>query len=317
MPSKVPNVLLNNGVYMPILGLGTWNSPPGEVAQAVADAIDVGYRSIDCAHVYENEHEVGQGLTAKIKEGVVKREDMFITSKLWNIFHRPDLVRGALETSLKNLNTTYLDLYLIHWPFAFKEGDSLLPQDEKGDFLLSYVDFVDTWKEMEKAVDDGLTRSIGISNFNKNQMERLLSNCRIPPAVNQFECHPYLTQKKLSEYCKSKGVTVTAYSPLGSPKRPWVTNDDPVLLEDPKIVALTTKYKKNAAQILIRYQIQRGHVVIPKSVTKSRIISNFDVFDFNISDDDISLIDSFDCNGRICPMLTSKAHPDWPFNDEY
>lgn len=160
---------------------------------------------------------------------------MFITSKLWNTFHRPHLVRGALETTLKNLNTPYLDLYLIHWPFAFKEGGPLFPKDDKENILFSYVDFVDTWKEMEKAVDDGLTKSIGISNFNKNQMEKLLSDCRITPAVNQFECHPYLIQKKLSEYCKSKGIVVTAYSPLGSPNRPWVTKDDPVLLEDPKV----------------------------------------------------------------------------------
>ncbi|KAJ6645319.1 Aldo-keto reductase family 1 member B10 [Pseudolycoriella hygida] len=317
MAPKVPNVLLNNGENMPIIGLGTWNSPPGEVTQAVCDAIDAGYRSIDCAHVYENEHEIGDALSAKIKEGVVTRKEMFITSKLWNTFHRPDLVRGALETTLKNLQISYLDLYLIHWPFALKEGGDLLPQDEQGNPLYSYADFVDTWKEMEKAVDDGLTKSIGISNFNKQQTQKILSHCRIPPAVQQIECHPYLTQRKLSEFCKSKGITVTAYSPLGSPKRPWVTADDVVLLEDPKIIALTTKYKKNAAQILIRYQIQRGHVVIPKSVTKSRIISNFDVFDFSLTDDDVAVLDSFDCNGRICPLTTYKSHPDWPFNDEY
>lgn len=247
---------------------------------------------------------------------------MFITSKLWNTFHRPDLVRGALETTLKNLNTPYVDLYLIHWPHAFKEEGPLFPQDENEKMLFSNVDFVDTWKEMEKAVDDGLVKSIGISNFNKRQMEKLLANCRIPPAVNQFESHPYLTQKKLSDFCKSKGIVVTAYSPLGSPSRPWVKNDDPVLLEDEKvkgftrvvvllfililnqqqIVSIAKKYNKTSAQILIRYQIQRGHVVIPKSVTKDRIISNFQVFDFELTGDDMALIDSFDCNGRICPM---------------
>ncbi|KAJ6647029.1 Aldo-keto reductase family 1 member B10 [Pseudolycoriella hygida] len=293
------------------------NSPPGQVTQAVKDAIDAGYRSIDGAHVYENEHEVGEGLNAKIEEGVVTREEMFITSKLWNTFHRPDLVRGALETTLKNLNTPYLDLYLIHWPHAFKEEGPLFPKDDNGDIVFSHVNYVDTWKEMEKAVDDGLVKSIGISNFNKRQIEEILSDCRIKPAVNQIESHPYLNQKRLSGYCKSNGIVVTAYSPLGSPNRPWVTNNDPVLLEDPKIVSIANKYNKTAAQILIRYQAQRGHVVIPKSVTKDRIISNFQVFDFNLSDDDMSLIDSFDCNGRICPMSSSTAHPDYPFNDEY
>lgn len=244
---------------------------------------------------------------------------------MWNTFHRPDLVRRALETTLKNLKTPYLDLYLIHWPQAFKEGDSLFPKDEKDNVLFSNVDFLDTWKEMEKAVDDGLVKSIGISNFNKRQIEKLLSSCGISPTVHQFESHPYLTQNKLSDYCISKGIVVTAYSPLGSPNRPWVTNNDHVLLDDPKvtkfycgnllqkkikfrfqkqqqIVSIASKYNKTAAQVLIRYQIQRGHAVIPKSVTKARIISNFQVFDFELTADDMPLIDSFDCNGRICPM---------------
>jgi len=268
-------------------------------------------------------------LNSKFKEGVVKREDMFITSKLWSNFHRPDLVRGALETSLNRLNTPYLDLYLMHWPFALKEGGELFPKDDKENVLYSDVDFVDTWKEMEKAVDDGLVKSIGVSNFNKSQIEKLLSNCRILPVVNQIECHPHLTQKKLSVYCKSKGIAVTAYSPLskgfaitsykpvGSVSRSWDVKEDVVLLADPKILALANKYNKSAAQILIRYQIQRGHSVVPKSVTKSRITSNLDVFDFSLTDDEMILIDSFDCNGRVVVMANCKTHPDWPFNDEY
>lgn len=242
----------------------SFQSPPGQVTQAVKDAIDVGYRHIDCALVYGNEHEVGAGVNAKISEGVVKRwvkhtaasvlsiwwliitkiiklspynfsEDLFLTSKLWNTFHRPDLVIPSLHTSLKNLGTPYLDLYLIHWPFAYKEDGELFPTDESGKIQFSSVDFLDTWKELEKAVDAGLTKSIGISNFNKAQTQRVLDSCRIKPAVNQIECHPYLTQQKLSEYLKSVGIVVTAYSPLGSPDRPWVTKDDPVLLDDPKV----------------------------------------------------------------------------------
>ena len=320
MASQVPNIQLNNGRTIPQLGLGTWGSPVGQVAQAVKDAIDIGYRHIDCAHVYGNEHEVGEGITAKIAEGVVKREDLFITSKLWNTFHRPDLVRGALETTLKNLNTSYVDLYLIHWPFAYKEEGDLFPKDENDKLQFSSVDYLDTWKALEECVDAGLAKSIGLSNFNSVQTQRVLDNCRIKPVVNQFECHPYLTQQKLSAYLKSVGIVVTAYSPLGSPNRPWVTKDDPVLLEDPKIVGLAQKYNKTPAQILIRYQIQRGHTVIPKSVTKERIASNFQVFDFELNPEDVALINSFECNGRICPMtgdLDSTAHPDYPFHIEY
>uniref|UniRef100_A0A0K8TNU1 Putative aldo/keto reductase family n=1 Tax=Tabanus bromius TaxID=304241 RepID=A0A0K8TNU1_TABBR len=315
---SVPSVVLNNGHKMPILGLGTWGSPKGEVAQAVKDAIDIGYRHIDCAHVYENEHEVGEGLNAKIQEGVIKREDVFITSKLWNTFHDPRLVRGACETTLKNLNTPYLDMYLIHWPMAYKEGGPLFPKNDKGEILFSDVDYLDTWKEMEKLVDDGLCKSIGLSNFNKRQIERVLGACRIQPGTNQVECHPYLNQKRLIDFCKSKNISVTAYSPLGSPNRPWAQPGDPVLLEDPKITSIASKYKKSPAQILIRYQIQRGIIVIPKSVNKKRIAENFNVFDFELNADDIALIDTIDCNGRFVPLAGAHGHPHHPFEkDEF
>lgn len=163
---------------------------------------------------------------------------MYIVSKLWNTFHRPDLVRGTLLQSLKNLNTPYLDLYLIHWPLAHKEDQGLFPVDDKGNILYSFVDFVDTWKEMEKLVDDGYVKSIGISNFSKNQTERLLANARIKPVTNQVECQLYLTQTKLSEYLRSKDITLTAYAPIGSPARPWLDLKEPVLLEEPTVNAL-------------------------------------------------------------------------------
>lgn len=302
----VPSVVLNNGERIPILGLGTWKSAPGEVKRAVEDAIDAGYRHIDCAHYYLNEDEVGAAVNAKIAAGVVRRSDLFVTGKLWATDQRPNRVRPALLTTLNDLNTAYLDLFLMHVPFAFEydPDGSFAPKDPETGALrfANDVDFVDTWRELERAVDDGLVRSIGISNFNRAQTERLLANCRIRPATNQIELHPYLTQIRLVEYLRKEGIVVTGYSPLGSPDRPWAKPDDPALLEHPIIQALAEKYHKSTAQILIRYQIERGIVVIPKSVTKARIVSNFNVFDFNLTAEDVEQINGFERNARFVPM---------------
>ncbi|XP_030762001.1 aldo-keto reductase family 1 member B1-like [Sitophilus oryzae] len=318
MASKVPKIKFNNGQEFPVFGLGTWKSKPGEVTQAVKDALDLGYRHIDCAHVYLNEPEVGEALKTKLGDGTVKREEIYITSKLWNTMHRPDLVEPAIRTTLKNLNLQYLDLYLIHWPFALQEDGDLFPVGKDGKTAFSDVDYLDTWKALEALVAKGLTKSIGVSNFNKKQLERLLANAKIPPVTNQIEVHPYLNQQKLIDYCKSKNIVVTAYSPLGSPDRPWAKPGDPQLLDDPKIQAIAKKYGKTPAQVVIRYGLQRGLIVIPKSVTKSRIQQNFDIWDFQLSADDIAQLNTFDCNGRICPYDDAYDHKDHPFiRDEY
>nr|CAD7259979.1 unnamed protein product [Timema shepardi] len=277
-------------------------SKPGEVTQAVKDAIDAGYRHFDCAFAYGNEKEVGEALKVKLEEGVVKREDLFITSKLWNSFHRPDLVIPVLKKTLENLQLEYLDLYLVHWPMAFKEEGENMPKDAAGNIIFSEVDYVDTWKAMEDAVKQGLTRSIGISNFNSEQITRLLKTATIKPVTNQVECHPYLNQKKLIEFCRSKDIVVTGYSPLGSPDSPFLKPGDPLLLDDPKLKSLAKKYNKSPAQVVLRYSVQRGVVTIPKSVTKHRIQENLDIFDFELSKDDLAYLDSFDCNGRVCTV---------------
>lgn len=217
---------------------------------------------------------------------------------MWNTDHHPDHVRSALLKTLNNLNTPYLDLYLIHFPVALKHSDCLFPLDSDGKLIFEDVDYVDTWFEMERAMDDGLVRSIGISNFNKDQTERLLRNCRIRPAVNQIEIHPYLTQLKLVDYLRDQNIVVVGYSPLGSPDRPQSNSSEPSLLENPQLIQIADKYHKSSAQILIRYQIDRGLVVLPKSVTKARIIANFNVFDFKLGVEDMETINGFNRDHR-------------------
>jgi len=303
---------------MPIFGLGTWKSAPGQVGQAVEDAIDIGYRHIDCAFIYQNEAEVGAALKKKFDSGVLSRDQIFITSKLWNCFHSPEEVEPALRKTLELLGLEYLDLYLIHWPIGFANTGSLFPQDADKNCIFNRVDHRDTWRAMEKCVELGLVRSIGLSNFNSKQVQHVLDGCKIKPAVNQIECHPYLNQKKLIKFCQDNGIAITAYSPLGSPDRPWAKPEDPSLMEDPKLLTIAAKHNKSCAQLLIRYQVQRGVIVIPKSVTKSRIEENFKVFDFELSDEDIQVIDAMDCNGRFCAGVSwMDASADNPFAIEF
>ncbi|KAJ4430905.1 hypothetical protein ANN_19497, partial [Periplaneta americana] len=278
---------------------------PKEVERVVKEAIDVGYRHFDTAMFYKNEKEVGSAIKAKIAEGVVTREEVFVTTKLWNTFHRPDMVVTSLKKSLATLGLQYVDLYLIHWPFAFKEGENGLPKDAKHNLIYSDVDFVDTWKAMEDCVRLRLTRSIGVSNFNSQQIQRILDSSSIKPVVNQVECHPYLNQTKLISFCKERGIVITGYSPFGGPMSiaPLHKGESPEPLKDPKIKELADKYNKSVAQIILRYLIQHGVVPIPKSSNQKRLEENIDVFNFELRPEDVSAMDALNRDKRICDFI--------------
>jgi len=291
---------LYTGAKLPFVGLGTWKSKPGEVGKAVEDAIDLGYRHIDCAAVYGNEKEIGEALAKKIGH-TVQRENLFIVSKLWNSYHQAKHVEPAIRQTLKDLQLDSLDLYLIHWPLAFEyAGDDKFPKTPEGLMRYDNVDIVETWKAMEALVEKGLTKAIGLSNFNSQQITRILKEGKIKPACLQIESHPYLNQEKLINFAFDHGIKVVAYSPLGSSDRPWAKAEDPKVLQDQKIARIAKKYDKTPAQVILRFQVQRGVVVIPKSVNLVRISQNRDVFDFVISDEDMNLLKSLNLGFRLC-----------------
>ncbi|XP_055383580.1 aldo-keto reductase family 1 member B1-like [Condylostylus longicornis] len=291
-----PKVKLNDGNEMPVLGLGTWRSYENDAEFSVKCAIDCGYRHIDTAYVYENEAEVGRAVRAKIQEGVVKREDLFIVTKLASHHHDPNVVEKACRESLSNLQLDYVDLYLIHFPVGM-------------DF-----DYLDTWKAMEKLVPLGLTKSIGISNFNSEQTKRIVENCTIKPVTNQVECHPGFNQQKLIDFSKKYDIIITAYCPLARPKPEMKL---PSFLFDEKTEAIASKHGKTATQVVLRYLIQHGVVPIPKSVNPQRIKQNFDVFDFELNSDEMKVMDSFNTKHRTIPFSQLRTAKHFPFNIEF
>ncbi|XP_060228931.1 estradiol 17 beta-dehydrogenase 5 isoform X2 [Meriones unguiculatus] len=297
MNSKQQTVRLSDGHFIPILGFGTYapqEVPKRKATEATKIAIEAGFRHIDSAAMYQNEEEVGLAIRSKIEDGTVKREDIFYTTKLWVTFHRPELVQVCLEQSLKKLQLEYVDLYLIHFPTSLMA--------------------------MEKCKDAGLTKSIGVSNFNRRQLEKILNKpgLKYKPVCNQVECHPYLNQGKLLDFCKSKDIVLVAYSALGSHReKQWVDQTSPILLDDPVLGSMAKKYKRTPALIALRYQLQRGVVVLAKSFTEQRIKENMQVFEFQLTPEDMNVLDGLNKNIRYIAASDFKGHPDFPFGDEY
>ena len=278
--SAVPDITLNDGNTIPQLGFGVFQIEPGDTAEAVSRALEIGYRHIDTAEMYGNEKEVGEG----IRNAGIDRGEVFVTSKLNNSFHEPDDAREAFDTTLSELGFDYVDLFLIHWP---------LPTLYDGDF-------VSTWKVMEEFHNDGRARSIGVSNFQPDHLEKLAAETDTVPAVNQIEVHPYFTNDAVRSYGQEHGIVTEAWSPIAQGG----------VLEDSTITRIAEKVGKSSAQVVLRWHIQRGDIVFPKSVTPERIQENFELFDFELEQGDVEEITELDQgeDGRTGPHPDTFAH---------
>ena len=271
--SAVPSITLNDGNTIPQLGFGVFQIEPDDTAEAVGEALEIGYRHIDTAEMYGNEREVGEGFRAS----GLARGEVFVTSKLNNSLHEPDDARKAFDATLSDLGFDYVDLFLIHWPLPTLYGG----------------DFVSTWKTLEELHDDGRARSVGVSNFQIEHLERLAAETDTVPSVNQIEVHPYFTNEAVRAYGQKHGIFTEAWSPIAQGG----------VLEDPTITRIAENVKKTSAQVVLRWHIQRGDIVFPKSVTPSRMQENFDLFDFELEPGDVDEISALDQgeNGRTGP----------------
>ena len=269
---QLTRIPLNNGAgRVPALGFGTPIPDPTVTITATRDALNAGFRHFDCAERYRNECEVGEALRAGLAAKGIAREDIFVTTKLWNSNHRPERVEPAFEASLDRLKLKYLDLYLIHTPFAFQPGDDQDPRDKNGNVIYDKgVTLLETWRAMESLVDRGRCRAIGLSDVGLKELLPIYESARIKPAVVQVESHPYLPETELLEFCKEKGVVFLAFAPLGHGMKPG-------LLEDPVISAIATRIGKTVAQVLLAWAVQRGTAVLTTPKTASRAKENFDI----------------------------------------
>ena len=267
--TKIP--LTHGSGAIPAVGFGTLIPDPVKTRQATQTALEVGFRHFDCAERYRNEAAVGEAIQPAIRAGTVRREDLFVTTKLWNTNHRPERVKAAFDGSRQRLQVDYVDCYLIHTPFAFRPGDEQDPRDERGQVIYdSGLTLVETWQALERLVDEGHCRAIGLSDVTLDKLREVVASARIKPAVVQVESHPYLPEWDLLEFCREQGIVVLAFAALGH-------SLDPKLLEDPVITAIARRVHKTPAQVALAWAVQRGTAFLTTSVTPRRIQENFDI----------------------------------------
>lgn len=290
--SNMPTYKLASGHDMPVVAYGTFRSTPGEIYDAILEALKAGYRHFDLAHVYGNEPEIGKAFQHAFDTGLVTRSDLFVTGKLWNSDHEVDIVPQACNHSLHNLGLEYFDLYLIHFPVAWKHTGLATPSWGKSE--LGDTPLIDTWRAMEKLVDAGKAKSIGVSNYPLMLLHDLVTQARIPVSCNQIETHVYYTRESLVKYCQSRNICVTAHTPLGGGKANEAWTKTPSPLEDEVVNQIAASKGATPAQVLLRFLLQRGIVVLPKSVKAHRMAENINLLEFVLSDDEMSQLSVLD-----------------------
>jgi alcohol dehydrogenase (NADP+) len=284
-----------NGDAIPAFGIGTWRTTTDEVYDSVYEALKTGYRHIDSAFLYQNEQQTGHAIRDAIDNGIVSREELFVTSKLWNSFHHPDDVEEGFRLSLENLQLDYIDLYLIHWPVVFKKG-VLMPSGPDDLIPIEEIPLEKTWLAMQKLKEQGLAKHLGVSNFSITKIQGLIDKTGIVPEMNQVEIQPYFQQKELLEYCNKNGILMTAFYPLGGPT---IIRSDKNLFVHPVVTGIAEKHNATPAQILLAWGMKRGYAVIPKSIRPERIKENFESMGISPDEDDMQRMSDLDSGMRI------------------